>query len=366
MATAKVQNKSVTYSDQLLSEDDTKWASGMKKTIADYLKQGTEGPYFFRMVETVLSRDKNWVRWKIENCPSIEKPPISPDEFVQAKAKASRATTNKRLRPTPMGSLPLNFLSDGSGDTAMAKLKSAERYQLPELASFRRKIADDDFEIEMPTNNKTRAAAVDGKASKSWRALRIAGRYKLAAFDKIDNPEKIDTVFEDDHHDRAAPAPPEEGDADGQSRGADDSGGRPLANAETLPQDRRAIVLAGPRGAGKSSLIGMLLDRKPGAFGKVAAHITRQARDGETAGQAFHFVDAQAFGMMRDGDQFLEFTDTEGVNRGTSRKIVEGISQSGKVPLLELDRQVCFSPSLFLPTFSLFLSLFLSASTPTS
>ncbi|KAL1838092.1 hypothetical protein VTK73DRAFT_4464 [Phialemonium thermophilum] len=170
-------NRSVTYSDQLLSEEHTRWAYAMKKDIADYLKQGSEGPFFFRMVETVLSRDKHWVRWKIENCPSIEKPPVAPEEFLEARAAARKATTNKRLRATPMGSLSLDFLAEGTGDDdGMEKLQAKERYQLPDLASFRRKIADDEFEIEMPTNPETKAAAVLGKASKSWQALRIASR----------------------------------------------------------------------------------------------------------------------------------------------------------------------------------------------
>lgn len=316
------QIKAVMYSDQLLSEEDTKWAFGMKKTIADYIRQGTEGPYFFRMVETVLSRDKHWVRWKIENCLPIERPPVSPKEFNEAKVVAQKITTNKRLRPTPMGSLSLGFLSDGVEDSAMQKLKSEERYEPPDLVSFKRKIADDDFEIEMPTNNKTKAAAVEGKASKSWRALRIASKYKLVTFDKIDNPEKIDLIFEED-----VPQEIEE---------PQDSAAGPA----DLPEDRRAVIIAGPQGSGKSSLIKMLLERKSGSFAKVAAHITRQPDDGEKNGHDFHFVDAQAFAMLRDGDQLLEFTDTEGINHGTSRKAVEAISDSGKVPLLEMDRTV--------------------------
>jgi THO complex subunit 1 len=320
--TAKIVNKGVTYFEQLLSEEDTKWVFAMKKTIADYLRQGTEGPYFFRMVETVLSRDKNWVRWKIENCPSIEKPPVSPEEFCEAKAAAQKLTTNKRLRPTPMGSLSLGFLSDVGEGNALQKLKSQERYVLPDLMSFKRKIADDDFEIEMPTNNQTKAAAIEGKASKSWRALRIASRYKLATFDKLDNPEKIDLIFEDD-------VPQEAEELEDTTTGP-----------AHVPEDRRPVIITGPQGSNKSSLVKMLLEKESGAFGKVAAHITRQPENGETNGREYHFVEAQAFAMMRDGDQLLAFTDAEGVNYGTSRRAVESISDSGKVPLLEMDRSV--------------------------
>jgi hypothetical protein len=167
----------------------------MKRAIAEYLKLGTEGPYFYRMVETVLSRDKNWVRWKIENCPSIELPPVSPDEFAEAKRIIQRITTNKRLRPTPMGSLSLSFLEDDP-KRGLEKLQDPQRYQLPELSSFRRKIADEDLEIDFPTNNQTKQAAISRKASLSWRALRIASRTRLARFDKIEDPNSIEAIFD--------------------------------------------------------------------------------------------------------------------------------------------------------------------------
>lgn len=311
------------YSDQVLSDDDAKWANDMKKTIGDYIRQGhpVEGPYFLRMVESVLVRDKNWIRWKVENCPSIEMPQVSPQEFKEAKAVARKMATNKRPF-SAMGALSLDFLAeDGDGDV-MKKFRSRERCEAPDLMSFRRKIADDDFEIEMPTNNQTKAAAIEGKASKSWRALRIASQYKLASFDRIDNPEKIDAVFEEQ------PAVQPEETADNPAEAAD------------LPDDRRPVILVGPSGVGKSSLIQMLLEKHVGVFEKVPAHITRKAGPGETDGRDYHFVDAQAFSMMRDGDQFLQYTDTDGVNYATSRRLVDAVAEAGRVPVLVMDHEV--------------------------
>lgn len=155
LSTVTTQNKSVMYSDQILNEEDTEWALNMKRAIADYLKLGGEGPFFHRMVETVLSRDKNWVRWKVENCPSIEKPPVAPQEFNESKAVARRMATNRRLNPS-VGSLSLDFLAVQNEGDALAKFRSKERCQAPDLVSFKRKIADDEFEIEMPTNNHTK------------------------------------------------------------------------------------------------------------------------------------------------------------------------------------------------------------------
>ena len=99
----------------------------MRNDIADYLQQGTEGRFYYRMVDTVLSRDKNWVHWKAEGCPPIQRDPVSAHDFAEAETGAQRACANKRLRPTPMGSLDLKFLTDRSDVDGMEKLKDPER-----------------------------------------------------------------------------------------------------------------------------------------------------------------------------------------------------------------------------------------------
>ena len=104
-----------------------KWATNMRSEIATYLQQGPEGKFYYRMVDTVLSRDKNWVHWKAEGCPPIQRIPVSAGDFSEAEKGAEKACANKRLRATPMGSLDLKFLSD-SGDTdIMEKLKDPDR-----------------------------------------------------------------------------------------------------------------------------------------------------------------------------------------------------------------------------------------------
>ncbi|QSZ35553.1 hypothetical protein DSL72_008423 [Monilinia vaccinii-corymbosi] len=191
-------NRSVTYADQTLSEDDTKWSLDMKKSIADYLKKGADGAFFYRMVETVLSRDKNWVRWKVENCPSIARPAVSPQDYVAAKASARKVTTNKRLRPNPLGSLDLKFLAENDLQSGLERLKNPERYQIPSIKSFKSKINLDDMDIDMARDEESKNLAMEAKASKCWRALRIASACKLAAFDKIEKSDSIDEIFKDD------------------------------------------------------------------------------------------------------------------------------------------------------------------------
>ncbi|KAL7905910.1 THO complex subunit 1 transcription elongation factor domain-containing protein [Trichoderma velutinum] len=314
-----VSNKSVIYPDQL-NEENTKWATDMKKVISDYLKQGSDGPYFFRMVETVLARDKNWVFWKMASCPPIQRDPVSAASFVESKEAAQKMATNKRLRPNPLNAVPLDFLANEDEGSAMEELKSAERYQLPELDGFKSKIADDDFEIDMPTNNETKAAAVAGKASKSWRALRIASRFKLASFDKIDDPKKINIIFEDDV----------EGDDDEEDA-------EPTASEEDMPSNRDPIILSASSSIETSALREKLMSEHKGVFAPVVRHAVREPAEDEVNGKTFHFVKAQEFNQLRDGDRLVEYGTRDGVDYGTSTKAVDTVVDTGKVPIVELD-----------------------------
>lgn len=281
------------------------------------------------MVETVLARDKNWVFWKMASCPPIEREPVTAADFVEAKSSAERMATSKRLRPTPMGAVSMEFLNKAAGaGAAMDELRPAARYQLPELESFQRPIADDDFEIDMPTNDETKAAAIYGKSSKSWRALRIAGRTRLAAFDKIDDPKKISVVFEE---------PTEVGDED--EDGDEDA----AAAEEDMPPNRGAVLLAGPSSETLAAIAAKLSEKHKGVFAPVVRHTTRAAAEGESNGKTFHFVSKQEFNQLRDGDRLVEYGEREGSDYGTSTKAIDAVTEAGKIPIIQLDIDVRFS-----------------------
>lgn len=306
----------------------TVWAAEMKRSIAEYLRQGLEGAFFYRVVETVLSRDKNWVRWKIENCPSIARPAISSDDYVAAKASAKKATNNKRLRPNPLGSLDLKFLSEGDCQGDLERLKDPARFRVPSIKSFQYKIELDDMDMDMARDEDSKNAAIESKASKTWKALRIASATKIVAFDKIDHSDKIDVIFRDD-------VKIEEPINNGE--------GESIDNEDTVhPKDPHPIIISGPSGVGKGTLINMLIGKYPKILGKKASHTTRAPREGEVHGQHYFFVNKDEFDILRDGDEFLEFNNFDGNDYGTSRKVVEGIAASGKVPVMEMDYHVCF------------------------
>lgn len=111
-----------------LTRIQAKWATDVKSEIASYLQQGPEGKFYYRMVDTVLSRDKNWVRWKAESCPPIERPPVAAQEWLGARASAEKACIVRKLRSVPLGSLDLGFLSETDNVQGMEQLKDPRRF----------------------------------------------------------------------------------------------------------------------------------------------------------------------------------------------------------------------------------------------
>lgn len=102
------------------------WVQNTRNSIATYLQEGPEGKFYYRMVDTVLARDKNWVRWKMENCPEIARPPLSVQNFIEARSGAYKASI-KRRREDPMGSSNLAFLADTENANGLERLKDPKR-----------------------------------------------------------------------------------------------------------------------------------------------------------------------------------------------------------------------------------------------
>lgn len=287
------------------------------------MRKDTPGKIFHRMVDTVLARDKNWVYWKMAGCPPIQRDSVSPYIWAEAQASAKRSTTNKRLRPIPLNAVSMDFLEEKDTETVMNELKDPTRFRVPDLYEFKSKISDTDFEISMAASSQAKAQAVATKASQSWRVMRIARGFKLAAFDKIDDSNDINAIFE----------PLEDVDA------ATDE--EQTASAENMPASKETIIVSGPTGVGKSAVIEKLQESHVGVFGRVVRHTTREPIDGEVKGKTYHFVQPQEFNQLRDGDRFVEYTEQGDVAYGTSSKAIEAVTESGKVPIIEMDMDVC-------------------------
>ena len=100
----------------------------------------------------------------------------------------------------------------------------------------------------------------------------------------------------------------------------------------------RAVVITGPSGVGKGTLIRSLRERMPGLQLSVSA-TTRRPRTGETHGVDYHFMSPVQFERhVRDGD-FVEYADYASARYGTLRSELETRSASGSPVLLEIEVQ---------------------------
>jgi guanylate kinase len=101
-------------------------------------------------------------------------------------------------------------------------------------------------------------------------------------------------------------------------------------------QRGRLIVLTGPSGVGKGTLLRTLLQRHPGLHLSISA-TTRQPRPGEIDGQHYYFVSRDKFEQMIAADELLEWAEYAGNYYGTPRSSVEQAIQVGQSVLLEIE-----------------------------
>jgi guanylate kinase len=100
----------------------------------------------------------------------------------------------------------------------------------------------------------------------------------------------------------------------------------------------RAVVITGPSGVGKGTLIRSLRERMPELQLSVSA-TTRLPRAGETQGVDYHFMSDDEFERhVRDGD-FVEHAAYAGARYGTLRSELDTRMASGKPVLLEIEVQ---------------------------
>jgi guanylate kinase len=102
----------------------------------------------------------------------------------------------------------------------------------------------------------------------------------------------------------------------------------------------RLVVLAGPSGVGKSSVVHELRKLYPDLWFSVSA-TTREQRPGERDGVDYRFVTAGEFDRMIERDDLLEWAEIHrGIHRsGTPRAPIEERLAAGEPALVEVDLQ---------------------------
>ena len=98
------------------------------------------------------------------------------------------------------------------------------------------------------------------------------------------------------------------------------------------------VVVSGPSGVGKSTVVRALLRRMPGLTFSVSA-TTRAPRQGEVGGREYTFLSREEFQQRVADGRFIEHADVFGRLYGTPVEELDRARHDGKALLLEIDVQ---------------------------
>lgn len=98
------------------------------------------------------------------------------------------------------------------------------------------------------------------------------------------------------------------------------------------------IIVTGPSGAGKGTVLGKVLSELDNVYYSISA-TTRQPRPGETDGVNYFFLTRERFEQMVERDEFLEHAEYVGNCYGTPEKPVNDMLEKGFDVILEIEVQ---------------------------
>lgn len=132
---------------------------------------------------------------------------------------------------------------------------------------------------------------------------------------------------------------------------------------EHSPADFQVVVLSGPAGSGKTTIVHRLLEESPVRLRMSVSATTRPARDGEVDGRDYYFLTDEQFQNHRERNEFLEWAEVHrtGYWYGTLKSELDRARDVDAWPLLEVDvegamnvvRQYPDAVTIFLKTTSM-------------
>ncbi len=99
----------------------------------------------------------------------------------------------------------------------------------------------------------------------------------------------------------------------------------------------KILVISGPSGVGKDTLIEYIFKTYPGVFTPLISATTRERKADEINGTDYHFLSVEEFEAWKESGRFIE---TEEVYTGKlygSPKITDEVLASGKISISDID-----------------------------
>ncbi|EGR29211.1 hypothetical protein IMG5_160910 [Ichthyophthirius multifiliis] len=97
------------------------------------------------------------------------------------------------------------------------------------------------------------------------------------------------------------------------------------------------LIISGPSGVGKGTIIKQLLKEYPNIFDFSISYTTRKAQQNETDGIEYFFVSKEEFEKEIRNQSFIEYCIFQGEYYGTHKGKLQSIIQSQKIAILEID-----------------------------
>ncbi|TKY88888.1 hypothetical protein EX895_002129 [Sporisorium graminicola] len=222
-----------------LEDADERWIRSTWREIQGLIREiQPDGRLFLESVLEVLKREANWIRWKTESCPSIEKPPLSPEQIAQFAS--ARALLLRKPEPYPhkLGTAALSELwQDGlqppvpgtrrveneMGEYVTIATDGLEELEflppIPSLEHYNKSMQREKMKLDLRKKqlgidaavseaqlskeerekldkDERVQATIESIQSLAWRALRVANRDNLHLFGKPERPEDIEGLLQ--------------------------------------------------------------------------------------------------------------------------------------------------------------------------